>query len=238
MAVRQFSAEHLAAITAMVLAAALCVWGERRHHGRWMVLVARGLALLILAGWAAEYINDAVRGTWSARHDLPLQLTDIASVVTALALWTGRARLVELCYLWALTATLQAVITPDLGHSFPNISYFTYFIYHDATVVAACLLVFGRRLYPPAGAIYRVYLATLAWTGIAGLGDAITGGNYMYLRSKPAHASLLSALGSWPWYIVVTAVAVAPALLCAAWAVARLVSCVDPDRPTPQHARA
>lgn len=29
----------------------------------------------------------------------------------------------------------------------------------------------------------------------------ITGGNYMYMRSKPVHHSLLNVIGPWPWYI-------------------------------------
>ena len=43
---------------------------------------------------------------------------------------TRRQFLVELTYFWAFTASLQAVLTPDLGHGFPNVLYFTYFLYH------------------------------------------------------------------------------------------------------------
>jgi len=49
-------------------------------------------------------------------------------------------------------------------------------------------------------------------TVIAALGDAITGGNYMFLREKPEYSSLLNVLGPWPWYIASTA-ALALALL-------------------------
>jgi hypothetical integral membrane protein (TIGR02206 family) len=208
----------------MVVGAGLCVWGARRHPGRGITLVARGLAVAIIAAWAGEYITDAILGTWSITYDLPLQLTDIVSVTSALALWTRRRRLVELCYLWAMTATLQAVLTPDLGHSFPSIYYFTYFIYHDFAVIGACLLVFGERLHLQPGAVRRVYLTTLAWTCLAGLGDLITGGNYMYLRSKPAHSSLVSVLGPWPWYVLITVVVIAPVFLFLAWGLAALVA--------------
>ena len=218
----------------MVVSATLCVWGARRHSGRGMVLVARGLALLIIAAWAGEYVYDAVLGTWSVMYDLPLQLTDAVSVVSALALWTGHRRLVELCYLWAMTAVLQGVLTPDLSYSFPSLYYFTYFIYHDGAVIAACLLVFGERLYLQPGAVRRVYLATLAWACIAELGNVITGGNYMYLRERPEHASLLSVLGPWPWYVVGTVVVIAPMFLIAAWALAALVEHRDHSRAPPQ----
>ena len=220
----------------LVLAATLCVWGARRCSGRAMVIVARGLALAIIAAWAGEYIADAALGIWSVRYDLPLQLTDAVSVISALALWSGRPRLVELCYLWAMTATLQAILTPDLGYAFPSIFYFTYFIYHDGAVAGACLLVFGWGLYPQPGAVRRVYLTTLAWSCVAGLGDVVTGGNYLYLREKPEHSSLLSVLGPWPWYVVVVIVAVAPMFLLAAWWLAALIRRWDP-RPGPQLTR-
>jgi len=134
-----------------------------------------------------------------------LQLTDAASVVAILALWSRRMLLVELVYFWALTASLQAALTPDLSVSFPSVYYFTYFTYHIGTIVAACFLVFGCRLYPRPGAIWRVYAATLVFTVIAASADVLTGGNYMYLREKPQHGSLLSLMGPWPWYVASTA---------------------------------
>lgn len=192
------------------------------------VLGARALAIVILVAWAGEYIYAAATGTWSVSTDLPLQLTDAVSLVSVLALWTRRPRLVELCYLWAMTAALQAVITPDLPYAFPSVYYFTYFGYHAGAVVAACLLVFGERRYLGPGAARRAYLLALAWACLAAAANALTGGNYMYLSSKPAHASLLSLLGPWPWYIVATILVIAPALLGAAWLLAAAVERFDP----------
>lgn len=163
---------------------------------------ARALALLVLAGWAGEYIVDASEGIWSVRYTLPLQLTDAISIATAIALWTRRRLFVELVYLWALTASLQATITPDLAYDFPSAFYFTYFVYHIGAIVAACYLVFGAGLLPRCGAVRRAYLATWAWAAVAGIGCIATSGNYMFLREKPEQGSLLNALGPWPWYII------------------------------------
>jgi hypothetical integral membrane protein (TIGR02206 family) len=203
--VRQFSPPHLAALAVLVLASGGSVWAARRRSGEWTVTFSRLLALLILAGWAGEYIADAVVGSFTARYTLPLQLTDAVSLAAILALWTRRVALVELAYMWALTASLQAVLTPDLGQSFPSVFYFTYFTYHLGVVVAGLSLVYGCRIYPRPGAAWRVLAATLAFAAVAGAADTITGGNYMYLRAKPVHASLLSAMSPWPWYIAETA---------------------------------
>jgi hypothetical integral membrane protein (TIGR02206 family) len=203
--VRQFSAPHLAALAVLALAAPAAVLVARRCSERVTTIVYRALAVLIMCGWIGEYVADAIQGIWTVRYDLPLQLTDLISVTTAVALWTRRRRAAEFAYLWSLSASLQATITPDLSWSYPSVFYFTYFDYHIVAVVAGIGLVFGCGLYPRPGAPRRVFAATLAWAAVAGAGDIITGGNYMYLRAKPVNGSLMSALGPWPWYIAGTA---------------------------------
>ena len=209
---KQFSVPHLAALAILAIASVTSVWAARRHPGRWLGGFSRLLALAILAGWAGEYIADAVEGTWSAQYTLPFQLTDAVTVVAIVALLTRRTLLVELTYFWALTASLQATLTPDLGQNFPSVNYFTYFAYHVGVVVAACFLVLGCGIYPRRLAALRAFAATLGFAAIAGTADLITGGNYMYLRAKPEHNSLLNVLGPWPWYIA-SAAAVALAML-------------------------
>jgi hypothetical integral membrane protein (TIGR02206 family) len=198
---RQFSIAHLAALATLVAAASLAILVPRHHPGPWVKWAAWALAAAILVGWVGEYIAEAVVGTWTLRYSLPLQLTDAVSMAAIIALVTRRLLFVELVYFWAFSASLQAALTPDLGFTFPSVFYFTYFLYHVGAIVAACLLVFGCRLYPRRGAIWRVYLLTLAFAAISGLGDVITGGNYMYLRNKPVHNSLLNEMGPWPLYI-------------------------------------
>ncbi|HEV7174233.1 MAG TPA: TIGR02206 family membrane protein [Solirubrobacteraceae bacterium] len=199
---RQFSDQHLAALAVMAVGIIAAVWIGRRGTNRAKTAFAYTLAALILLGWIGEYIDDAVLGQWSTTYTLPLQLTDAVSAVAVLALLTRRQFPVELTYFWAFTATLQATLTPDLGQGFPNVLYFTYFLYHLGAIVAAAFLVFGCRHYPRPTAVWRVFAATLVWAAIAGAADVITGGNYMYLRAKPLHNSLLSVMGPWPWYIV------------------------------------
>jgi uncharacterized membrane protein YwaF len=150
---RQFSAPHLAALAVLPNFGAEPVYLAHRAPRPVVIADARGLALLIVAGWALEYLADVVNGTWSVRYDLPLQLTDAVSVTAASALWIRRPLAIELTS-WSLTASSQAIVTPDLGRSLPSIYYFTYFDYHIGAVVAGCLLVFGCGRYPRLGAAW------------------------------------------------------------------------------------
>jgi hypothetical integral membrane protein (TIGR02206 family) len=192
------SGEHVAAVSATAAAAAAAVPAGRR----WPLAASRGLAVVIGATYLVEHTSFIARGTWSLDFNLPLHLTDVVTIVAVLALWTARPLLVELTWFWALTASLQAVLTPDLGADFPELLYWTYFITHAGAVVAAVLLVIGRRITPRAGAVGRAFGATLAVAAAAGIANVVTGGNYMWLREKPDSASLLDVMGPWPWYIV------------------------------------
>jgi hypothetical integral membrane protein (TIGR02206 family) len=197
------SVDHLAAVIAIALAAALLVLGARRRGDAFALPAGRALALLILAAYVCEHATYALRDRWTVELNLPLHLTDAVTLASIAALWRpASALLVELVYFWAFGASLQAVLTPDLGQAFPDVLYFCYFATHGGAILAACLLVVGARRTPRPGAVPRIFVITLGFTALAALGTVLTGGNYMYLRRKPAHGSLLDVMGPWPLYIL------------------------------------
>jgi hypothetical integral membrane protein (TIGR02206 family) len=201
-----WSAEHVGALATTAAVTALLVAGARLRGVAWAVPVGRGLAVVILAGFACEHLTYVLRDRWTVEVNLPLHLTDAVTLASIAALWRPRAGLlVELVYFWALSASLQAVLTPDLGESFPDPLFLTYFVTHSGAVAAACLLVFGMGLRPRAGAAWRAFGATLAFAVLAAAGTLVTGGNYMFLRHKPDDGSLLDLMGPWPVYIVAAA---------------------------------
>ena len=220
----QWSAEHAIALISTAVVAALLVAAARRWGDPWAVPAGRVLAVAVLAGFVCEQLTYALRGQWTADVNLPLQLSDAVTLVAVAALWRPEsALLVELVYFWALSASLQAVLTPDLGQAFPDVLFFTYFVTHSGAIAAACLLVFGSRRAPRPKAVWRVYAITLAFACLAAVGTWLTGGNYMFLRHKPASGSLLDVMGPWPVYILVAAL-LALAMFLALAALARPIS--------------
>jgi hypothetical integral membrane protein (TIGR02206 family) len=213
---RLYSPEHLAAIALTVIGAlALTLAGGVLRNRRIStvsgttpsaIMLTRALAVVILAGFVVEQVVYVARGEWSAQVNLPLQLSDAVTMVAIAALWRPRPGLLsELLWFWALSASLQAVFTPDLGETFPDVLFFTYFVTHSGAVIAACLLVLGLRIFPRRGGAWRAFGATAAFAAVAGVGCLATGGNYMFLRHKPSTGSLLDSLGPWPWYIAAAA---------------------------------
>ena len=193
---------YLAAVLiALAAGIALCV-GARRKPGRWTVVVARLIALVLVSDAISFVVSELVAGTWSPKTDLPFALCDAAVLVAAAACWWRKPRLVELTYFWGLAGTLQAVITPDLNAGFPHLVFFQYLGGHLGIVLAALYLVIGLRIAPRPGSVATTFVITLAYTAFVGLVDALSGANYMFLRRPPGNWTLLKLLGPWPWYIV------------------------------------
>ncbi len=220
---RHLSPEHLAALAATASRLLRSGLGARRDAGAWAVPASRALAVAILAAYLVEAAAYALRGEWTLRVNLPLHLTDAVTLAAVAALWRPRPLLVELVFLWGLTAALAAVLTPDLDPDLPALFAVTFYVTHGGAIAAACLLVLGRRLRLRPGAAWRTFAATAALALAAGAADLLTGGNYMFLRRPPASGSLLDLMGPWPWYIA-TAAALALALFLALEALAGMLS--------------
>ena len=201
--------EHVVALIVLALSTILLVVGARRRPGPWLKVFA---AVLVVdeVSWWLFLLGGGQPGSQVALS-LPLQLCDVAIFIAAAALFTRRQLVVEVTYFWGLAGTIQALLTPDLPQHFPSYPYFQYYIAHGGVVAAALVLVVGLRQHPRRWAVARVAGLTVAYAALVGFVDAVTGADYMYLRSKPPSATLLDILGPWPWYIL-SAAAIAACL--------------------------
>jgi hypothetical integral membrane protein (TIGR02206 family) len=210
--VELFSPEHLVVLAAMIAACAgLGLAARRDPDAAWLTPVSRGLAVLLAANEIAFHVVHQLDEGLSAGGDLPLHLTDAATIAAIVALWRPGALAFELTYFWALTATVQALLTPDLRQGFPDYRWWWFFVAHAGVVVAAVFLAWGRRRTPRPGAVPRVFAWSLGVTALAAVGTVAFDGNYMFLREPPEGGSLLDLMGPWPWYIA-SAAALALAL--------------------------
>jgi len=201
------STEHVAALAGTAMLCMALPTLARTRPGAWTGRLSRGLAVALLAAFIAYHVVVLLQGSYEADFDLPLHLTDAATVVAALALWSHRPLLFELTYFWGLTASLLALLAPglDTDEGFTSFLYWHYFFTHAGVVVAALLLAVGLGMTARPGAVRRAFLATAVWAAVAAAGNAVTGGNYMFLTERPETASPLDYMGPWPWYIVCAA---------------------------------
>lgn len=196
-----YGAAHLGAL-GLTLALAILLVRHARRHPETTRRVPLVLAILLLVQFPIQLLVGFSQGALSRENLLPCQLCDIAALLGAAALLTRKQRLAELVWFWGMAGTLNGLITPALGETFPSFRYFAFFAQHSGVVITAVYLVAGLRLTPQPGAILRAFGWIQLWLLAAGLANFLTGANYGFLRAKPDQASLLDLLGPWPYYII------------------------------------
>ncbi len=205
-----FTGQHFGLIAFfLVVFTALVVHGSRHGDDE---RFRRGFAVLILCFTVPFQTLQLLPSDFDLGTSLPLQYCDITWMVAVVALWTRAWWAVALTFFWALTLTIQGVVTPSLGQEFPDPRYFMYWGMHFLSIWAAGWLVgSGSR---PGWRDYRLaVVVTGAWAVTVMVFNGITGENYGYLNRKPAGTSILDLLPGWPVYVVIEVL-----LVLAVWA--------------------
>lgn len=214
-----YGASHLTVIGILAAGAVLLVWFGRRHRGDPVAArrVRRVLAVVLLVVVVVLQVLSIVENDDPWTRAMPIQLCDVASAAAIVALWTGGPLSTAVIYVWGLTLTTQAVVTPDISREFPHPIFLTFWGAHIIVVWAAIVLVWGLGIRPT----WRGYRVALALTAVWAVGviafNQIHDTNYGYLSRKPRSASILDLFGPWPWYIAVQAVLIAGVWALMTW---------------------
>ena len=156
----------------------------------------------------------ALREGWiRPPHGLPLDLCDVVLWLTVWALAAPRPLVLELVWYLGLAGSGMALLTPDPGAALGSYEGAKFFVAHGGVVGAVLFLALAGALRPRPGSWWRVFLWVNAYAAAVALFDWRFGTNYLYLREKPASASLLDVLGPWPWYVL----AAEPVALALLW---------------------
>ena len=216
-----YGPSHVTVLAVFAIGAALLVWIGRRQTEAQARRFGRGFALLILAAFLVALIYKVLR--LDVQTSIPLQLCDIAELVAAVALWSGRRWAFALTYFWGLLLSSQALLTPDVGTpqegapDFPHHLFLTFFTLHVLVVWAAIYLTWGRGRRPRWRDFRLAVVVALGWVAFTLTFNTIVGTNYGYLNAKPPTASILDVLGPWPQYVVAEIVIVILAWALMTW---------------------
>jgi hypothetical integral membrane protein (TIGR02206 family) len=195
---------------------------------------ARGYAVLIPVVTVPMQTLQLLPGDFTLGTSLPLQICDLSWMVAVYALWTNSPRATALLYFWGLTLTIQGILTPSLGETFPDPRYFMFWAMHLLTVWAAVYLVCA--VGGPRWADYRFTLVcTAVWAVTVMVFNGAAGTNYGYLNEKPEASSLLDVLGPWPAYVVVEIAVIAGVWALMTWPWARSRASHDTSKSTAGH---
>jgi hypothetical integral membrane protein (TIGR02206 family) len=195
-----FGLVHLSILVAVLLLAVTLAAVQRTlPPGRKWLRFLVGVALLL--DTVLWYIDLGFHGQLAFPRNLPLELCDATLILMLVELFTLSPAVFDLAYYGALAGTSMALLTPNLWEPFPSLSTIQFFVAHGLVLSSAFYLVWSGQARPRPGSVARAMLWLNVWAGFVGAFDFLFKTNYMYLRNKPANASLLDYLGPWPWYI-------------------------------------
>jgi hypothetical integral membrane protein (TIGR02206 family) len=198
-----FSTSHLAILAVLALAClGLTAARGRLREERANRVFRRAFSLFIILLAAAYQIWSVAVRDWSVTYSLPLQLCDLALVMSAVMLLNRSSRVFEVTYVWGMGGALQALLTPDLWYAYPHFIFFQFFLAHGSIILACLFMILVEGFGPGPGSLKRVLLATNAYAVLMAAFNYLTGSNYLFLCRKPELPSLLDYLGPWPWYVL------------------------------------
>jgi len=198
-----FGASHLAVMVLTVaVPAGLAIVARRLKSENFARAVSLAFAGALLVTWIVWYWLIAARGWLSPHTILPMELCDWAAIASLVTLVRPNQRSYELAYFWALSGTLQALVTPELYYDFPDLRFIIFFAFHGGTIAAILFLTLARGMRPYPSSLPRVVAWSLLYLVSALAVNWLFGANFGYLSAKPTTSSVLDVMGPWPIYIV------------------------------------
>ena len=196
-----FGPAHLSILISVPVCAVGLAWINHRRPTAATWIRFTLAAVLVLNGlWWCWYRFSVLH--LRPPQGLPFELCDISLWLTVFALVRLRQRTFELAYYWGLAGAGMAMLTPDLLAPLVSTSSINFFVRHGGTVMAILYLLWSSQLRPHPRSWRFAFLALNLYGAAVALFDFLFGTNYLYLRNKPASASLLDAMGAWPLYIL------------------------------------
>lgn len=197
-----FGATHLALLALFAVGVwAVARWGRGHRDSPAEPRGRRLLAAGVLLCAVPLQVYQLTPADWDRGTSLPLQLCDLAWVAAVIALLTRDWRASAFTYYVGLSITVQGVLTPSLAENFPDPRFFGFWGLHLLVVWSAVYLTWGLGIRPTLRSYWFTVAATACWAVAAYVFNLLAATNYGYLNRKPSSASLLDALGPWPWYV-------------------------------------
>ncbi|MGW9552476.1 TMEM164-related integral membrane acyltransferase [Citricoccus zhacaiensis] len=210
-----FGVDHLLAL-GTVLAAVALLLAFRRQVRELAPVLRWGLLVLTLAQQVALYSYQALVAGWDWGDSLPLHISRVTTLILMAYLITGRRTVLEVGFYFGLYA-YATFIYPQRIQPMDHLMGWSFLVSHAVTILVPVLAGIADGWRPTVRGLWRSYAWFLAYFGVVLGVNALTDGNYFYLKFRP----FLQALPD-PLYWL-AACAATLALMWIGYAVARSI---------------
>lgn len=198
-----FGPAHLGAIALTFVAPlALCAVSRLSDGGITTTMISWLFVGLLVGSESLKLFLLRRDGELTIETAAPMHLCNWAAIAAVITLIYPNQWTYELCYFWALGATLQALMTPDLSYGFPDARFINFFTLHGGVIASTLYMTLCLGMRPVPMSIARVLAWTTVYLTVAIAMNSVFDANFGYLREKPSHFSLLDYMAPWPFYIL------------------------------------
>ena len=135
---------------------------------------------------------------------LPFHLCSISLYLIIFSLIFKKSWLTSLTYYISFISALLAIISPDIrpDQNFPNFRFIEFFLSHIFIVLGVFYLVFVDKIKPAYKSLWISFGILFVYMILVFPINKITGGNYLFLNSKPGSGGLFALFPPEPYHIL------------------------------------
>lgn len=197
--------------------------------GRWWLATGRpereqrlatawGGAMIAINVWSIIYWQ--LPGQFDLKESLPLQLCDMACMISPLVFLSRWRWPRTLLFFWGIGLSTQAFVTPTVKEGYGHEKYWLFFLVHLAIVGTALYDTIVRRYRPTPKDLRLAIVVSVGMLPPIMLLNHWLGANYWFVGNQLREApTMVDRLGSWPGRVV-TMTAIVIALFSVIWMIA------------------
>lgn len=200
---RLYDIFHLAALGSILLVILLIILSRNKFRKKNKENFRDTVAAILIINEISWHLWAYFYQEWTLQNSLPLNISSLLVLLSALMLIKNSYKLYELAYFLGIGGALITLITPNAGiYGFPHFLFIQIFISYGFILIAAIYMTLIEKMRPTWKSLLRVFIISNIFMALVFGINSILGSNYLYLNHKPPIASLLDLLPEWPVYLL------------------------------------
>ncbi|NUL48475.1 TIGR02206 family membrane protein [Cellulosimicrobium funkei] len=178
-----FGVDHLLALGTVLATLILLLVFRRRvrdHAG----MLRRAFLVLALAQQVALYWYQAAVAGWDWGDSAPLHISRVTTLVLVAYLVTGRRAVLEVGFYLGLYA-YATFLYPQRIQPMDHLMGWSFLVSHAVTILVPLFAGIAYGWRPTVRGLWRAYGWFIAYFGVVLAVNAVTDGNYFYLKYRP-----------------------------------------------------